>query len=304
MNETEVKKKVEAWLADKRYTLVVPEFSIAGNRLDFLAARWLEGGYEITIVGVECKGETHAAEVWGIANEQLGRYARYVPKLYFACSTGKQAGQFEVLCRAVGVGFIGVKPDGAELKHDPVGDVGPRLDWECYMDVRVRVALFLAFEEVFGGELRLGQDWCTRMGERPDRVHWSGNFSRSEGRCYLNVNVEHSRYMFGESNLSEILRMVGELRQEAKCEAWLNVWVGPGRRAIMPLRMGSAGLLTMNELEHLKEVSSTKAIGFSISLPVWDRNQAFGQELHRQRIREAKEVLDALYKCMGGQPVG
>jgi hypothetical protein len=302
MNEAEVRKKVEAWLVDQDYKFVVREFGIEGGRLDFLGARWLEGGYEIEVVGVECKGETYAAEVWRIANEQLGRYGRCVPKLYFACSVANpnQGEEFAILCRTAGVGFIGVGSAGADVKHRP-RDIGPRLDWVRYMEeVRSRVALFLAFEDVFGADQRRGQDWCA-TNEPTDRAQWGAFVDRAKGRCYLGVNVENSKRMLRKLDLSEIAKVLGALPRETKCQVWRHVFFGPGRRASMPLLMGTASMLAVGDLEHLRRVSSEQAVGLWVGLPVWDCGDALGRALHCERIRKAGDVLKPLYVCMGGQ---
>jgi len=301
MNEAEVRKKVNAWLVDQDYKFLAREFGIEGGRLDFLAARWLEREYEIEVVGVECKGETHAGEVWRIANEQLGRYARCVPKLYFACSVANahQREEFAVLCRAAGVGFIGVGSAGADVK-DPPRDIGSRLDWVRYMEeVRSRVALFLTFEDVFGADQRRGQDWCW-TNEPTDRAQWSAFVDRAEGRCYFGVNVENSKRMLRELDLSEIAKVLGALPRETKCQVWRHVYFGLGRRVSMPLLMGTASMLAVGELEHLRRVSSKQTVGLWVGLPLWHCGDAWARALHGGRICEARDALKPLYLCMTG----
>ncbi len=75
------------------------------SHLNFLAARWLDDGWRLDLLGVECKGETNSAEVWKITSEQLRRYARCVPVLYFACSVPRESriAEFEALCNIAGV---------------------------------------------------------------------------------------------------------------------------------------------------------------------------------------------------------
>ena len=301
MNEVEVRERVNAWLAAQHYEFVSREFGIEGGRLDFLAARWLEREYEIEAVGVECKGETHAGEVWRIANEQLGRYARCVPKLYLACSVGNahQREEFAVLCRAAGVGFFGVGSGEPDVRKPRV-EINSRFDWVRYMEeVRSRVALFLTFEDEFGAELRRGQDWRSTS-ESNDRAQWNAEVDRAEGRCYFGVNVENSRSILHERDLSEMAKVLGGLPRETKCVAWRQVFFGLGRGVRMPLLMGTASIFAVSELEHLRRVSSKHAVSLWVGLPVWDCRDAFARALHRRRIREARDVLQPVYLCMSG----
>lgn len=299
MNEGEVKERVQCWLAAEQYDFITREFGIEGGRLDFLGARWLEGEYEIEVVGVECKGETHASEAWRIANEQLGRYARCVPRLYFACSVASadQREAFAVLCRTAGVGFIGIGSAEPDVTKPP-RNIGSRLDWARYMEeVRSRVALFMTFKDEFGSDLRRGQDWCSTS-EPNDRTQWNAFVDRDESRCYFGVNVENSKRILRESDLSEIAKVLAGLPQETKCRVWRQVFFGLGRGVSMPLLMGTASMLGVSELEHLRSVSGDQPVSLWVGLPVWDCRDAFGRGLHRQRICRAKDALQPVYASM------
>jgi len=301
MNEAEVKERVKSWLAANDYELVRGEFGVEGGRLDFLGGGWPEQEYEIEVVGVECKGETHAGEVWRITNEQLGRYARCVPKLYFACSVARdeQREAFALLCQTAGVGFIGVG-SGEPHVESPRRPVGWRLDWWRYMEeVRSRVALFLTFQDEFGRELMWGQDWCATR-ELPDRAQWNAFVDRAEGCCYLGVNVENAKRMLGGLDLSEMAKVLGGLPRETRCRVERQVYFGVGKRVSMPVLTGTASMLGVSDLEQVRGLCKDRAMSLWVGLPVWECRDAFGRALHRRRIEEAKDALRPLYSSMRG----
>ena len=293
MKEPEVKTKVLAWLSGL-YEFVQPEFVTDDGALDFLAANWQEPGYLPEIIGVECKGEATAAEVWKIANEQLGRYARCVPRLYFACSlpAEKQQQAFIELCRVASVGFVGIGPSGPVVTNPPF-EIGPRLRPEQYLEqVRSVVAMLMVFEGVFGAEnVRRARDWCSTK-EPNAGAQW--NAFVENGCCHFGVNIENARTIFASADLSVVAGLIAKLPSEARGKISELRYFGPGRHSELPLVRCQASMLTIADLEYVKELSRAKTIHVGLCLPIWTTRDAFTRTEHHTRMLAAQDTLTDL----------
>ena len=298
MNEAAVKDRVRGWLKDEGFDFIWPEFVIEGGRLDYLAARWLDDGQQLDLVGVECKGETNAAEVWAISNGQLAMYSRSIPRLYFACSRPRDAqmAAFTDLCRLSGVGFVGI--DGTQAHAvEPPSNISTRLDSARYLDVRCRSALFCAFEDSFGKNWRGGENWRSTP-EPNDRVQWSAWMEPAESRCYLAANLENARRAFHKMEPAIFGRMVGDLPAEARSGVLKHRQFGLGRRATVPISLSSARDIA-EEMTYFtmlaNQLTGRETLAFWAGLPIWSSDEVLSRSRHRKRMERARAHLDPIH---------
>jgi len=313
MIESEVKKLVKEWLLGEfNRGFVRDEFLVEGRRIDFLAARWTDEGRQLDVVGVECKGEITPAALSVIVADQLSHYARRTPKVYLACSMPGEPRLQEIrtFCRVAGVGLIACGFSGRAV-DDPPTKTTLRLDREQYLkDVRCRVAMFLAFERKFRGELGMGIhpaggriDWIST--DQPlDRPQWNSFINPDDPHCFLGVNFDNANRLFRTTDLADLSNSMARLPIEARCEVQRVQFLGRGQRTWLPIRRAGAHIIA-DELLGVASLVDTlgkgESLSFTVGFPLWRSNEAFSQRVHQRQLEEAYEVLKPLWSSVGGE---
>jgi hypothetical protein len=291
MNEDAVKASVSAWLTPQGYA-ALPEFVVAGGRLDFLGTRWIDDGRQLEVVGVECKGTPTAAEVWGITSEQLNRYTRIVPRLYFACFApeGEPEDGFAALCRIAGVGFLAVRESGVTVAHKPP-DISTRFDPDGYTtQVRAPVVLRHAFRETFGPDVRLGTTWIATP-EPNNSVQWNGYLDAARSAIYLGVNIENARQVLGKVDPAALVSVLSGIGG-ATFSAGQDRYFGPGRRATIPILEANADAISPEEVAYLIDLSARVPIHLTIGIPAWSLRETRQLSWYLEALAAARARLD------------
>lgn len=298
MNETAIKIRVKTWLSSQGYA-VMPEFPVEGGRLDFIGARWAMDERRLEIIGVECKGETTPSEVWQITSEQMRRYLRCVPALYFACSvnSGDTAEAFQSLCRIATVGFIAFQ--GNELEpcvHDaPAQRIGARLEEEAYLEhVHAKIAMRFAFRSIFGNAVREAEKWIAT--DKPSHeVQWNAVLeSGRASRVQLGLNIENARRALETSDLATLAAALVTLPDTVRVRATLERYYGRGRRSRLPVLRTRASEIDLADLEYLRGLSTSGPIHLTIDIPLWEATETRHRAWYENSMRAAQDALSPL----------
>lgn len=298
MNEPAVKLRVQTWLSSQGYT-VMPEFPVEGGRLDFVGARWAKGERRLEVIGVECKGETTPSEVWQITSEQMRRYLRCVPALYFACSVNSAATAeaFQSLSRIATVGFIAFKGDEVAPYVDdaPAQQIGARLVEEAYLvQVHTKIAMRFAFRSVFGDAVREAENWIA-TNKPSHQVQWNAVLESGRApRVLLGLNIENARRALETSDLATLAAVIATLPDTVGVRATLERYYGPGRRSRLPVLRTRASEVDLADLEHLRELATSGPIHVTVEIPLWEATETRHRAWYEKSVRAAQELLSPL----------
>jgi hypothetical protein len=278
----------------------MPEFPVEGGRLDFVGARWAIDERRLEIIGVECKGETTPGEVWQITSEQMRRYLRCVPALYFACSvkSADTADAFQSLCRIATVGFIAFQ--GSELEphvHDaPAQKIGARLEEQAYLEqVHTKIAMRFAFRSVFGEGIREAENWIA-TNEPSDQVQWNAVLNGGGApRVLLGLNIENARRVLEKSDLAALAAFLATLPETVGVRATLERYYAPRRRSGLPVLRTRASEVDLADLEYLRELSTSGLIHVTVEIPLWEASETRHREWYEKSVRAAQGTLSPLF---------
>lgn len=304
VNETRVKKLVRQWLEAEGYT-AFPEFEVEGGRLDFVGARWADGDRRLEIVGIECKGRPSAGEVWRITSEQLHRYARCVPRLYFACAVpASEEGDFGSLCKLAHVGFLRANDGPIEESIKPPA-IGPRLDPTAYVgEVRAKIALRFAFGAVFGAAPDqvpiYGSNWISTP-EKSHQVQWNAVLDAGRRTAYLGVNIENARKVLAGLDAKVFAGVLANLPSEAIIWANQENYLAR-RRSMIPLLETQANAVTEEEIVHLVELAPKERVHVTIGLPLWPQTETRHRAWYEKTLKARREALVPVREALLGLP--
>ena len=170
--------------------------------------------------------------------------------------------------------------------------------------------MFLAFQEKFRDELRLGirseggrTDWIST--DHPlDRPQWNASINPDDPRCFLGVNVEKADRLFSSTDIHRLSDCMAQLPVDARCELSRVQFHGRRQRTWLPIRRAAARLVA-DELDGLANLVHTldnrESLAYTVGFPLWGRNEAFSRQVHNARLDEAYKVLMPLYSAVGGE---
>lgn len=298
LGEPTVKKLVREWLVHQEY-IPFPEFEVEGGRLDFLGVRWRDNGQRLDVVGVECKGLPNAADVWRITSEQLHRYARCVPQLYFACSTPspETKAAFAGLCKLAQVGLLSA--DGSaihETERPP--EIGARFEPAAYVEqVRAALVLRLTFRAVFAHALeglqpKLGRTWISTP-EEQRKVQWNAVLDAGRRTAYLGVNIENATRVLAGTEANVLAVVLAGLPAEAVFWAGQDRYYAPRRRATLPLMETQANTVTADEIVYLRGLAARKGLSvhLTVGVPLWAHTETRHRGWYEDVMRATQGVL-------------
>jgi len=273
-------------------------------RADVVAARW-DDAHQLETVAVECKRLGSMTRSLGAGLWQAIDYQVAFDRVFIATEDSGKTGNKRSVMESLGIGHLSVGIESKKCEVLSYGEFrnGDRFD-ELVRARQVvpRLALFLAFRDVFGLPLRYGETFAgggyIAKNVAAD-IQYNSWFDANSGKSYFGINIEHIdsfRKILASADWGRFQRCLELLEG---CNLTLvkdpvPAWRSPQSvRILGPVSCPDADvvLLTKAVSQVIEDRPRHWRPHLKIALPIWSRDERLFKEEYTSRVLSAKNKL-------------
>lgn len=293
MEENDVKKALFSYIK-KKHRVVKREYELPEiGRVDFISFDW-KNEFEVNIQGYECKGSRSPKSIVQTLREQISEYQKIIPKMFLVLNS-KKIDEIKYLCELNGIGFINVTENKKiNIVHESPDPPQQQLDNSLFESLRMRAAMFLTFIELFGGEIKMGNNWCStsEVPKEPQYNIWQNSYNDNVN---FSVNLENSRRVLKRVNLNKLHKKLIELHEGYRLDAWIKKYHVPRVDTAMSLYENMAQDVELEDLKYLKKRSEKEVLHMQIKTALWDIDEILPRKKYLKKINSAIETLEPIH---------